>query len=90
MAIHRGPPGYTQLEWIATLGGMVKHGTQVQASCPACGAVTKVDLQRLIETLGADASLIDRRPPCKRRDCEGRVLFQARVGSNGFRPCKTD
>jgi hypothetical protein len=80
-----------QFEWMATLGGMVKHRTVVKASCRTCGAIKHANVNTLLAHLGADGSLLDRHPPCWVRTCPGEVVFLAspRDRSTPFRPCIT-
>lgn len=80
-----------QFEWMATIGGMVKHQTLVKASCRKCGETRQADLRKLLAHLGPEGSLIDRHPPCWVKKCRGEVLFLAspRGQSTPFRPCVT-
>jgi hypothetical protein len=74
-------------EWESTLGKMRKFGTIVQWSCSTCNRYGRVDLAPLIEALGEDESLWDRRPPCKQPGCTGRVIFMASPSEGTpFRP----
>ena len=77
-----------ELDWIATLGGMVHKGTQVRATCRKCKVCMEVDLVPLLVTLGPKASLINRHPPCRVIGCDGTVIFSASSGeATPFRSC---
>ncbi len=63
---------------LATIGGMIKHGTIVTAYCNMCGASKLANLRKLQEHLGDAGTLIDRHPQCWRKKCDGEVLFHAK------------
>lgn len=74
------------MEWIATLGGMIKYGTWGRASCRKCDA----DLNKLIKAIRPAGSLLDRHPPCWEPGCEGRVMFFASPRKGTWaKPCMT-
>jgi len=80
----------TRIEWIATIGGMIKHRAVVRALCDRCGADDLVNLKRLERALGSGGTLLNRHPPCKTPGCDGRILFHASPGpSTPSRPCVT-
>ena len=60
------------------VGQMRDQGWQVISKCQACGLQMVVSLPDLVALLGPDFSLWNRRPPCKRIGCTGRVAFLAK------------
>ena len=79
---------YTELDWIATLGGMVHRGTKVRATCRKCSVCMDVDLVPMLSKLGAKATLLNRHPPCRVVGCDGSVIFTASPGgATPFYPC---
>lgn len=79
-----------RVEWMATIGGMIAHGTAVTAFCDTCKAHDAVNLRRLEKALGSEATLLNRHPPCKTPGCSGRVLFHASPArGTPSRPCVT-
>ncbi len=79
--------------WAETVGAMKANRVEVYATCTGCGwRENPLPLDPIIEKLGADYTLFDRRPACREKGCVGRVLFMYRPGGNHgspFRPCKT-
>lgn len=63
--------------WAQTIGGIHDAGGVVQAWCDQCKASVLIDLPALIEKVGRDYSLVDRRCPCR--------ITQGCVGWNQFR-----
>lgn len=61
--------------WVETLGNMARKGWPVRAYCSTCKEGQDVDIPALIEKVGRDFCLIDRRPPCRTPGCTGRTLF---------------
>lgn len=76
-------------EWVDTLGNMAEQGWLVRALCSTCGACQDVDIPALIEKVGPDYCLIDRRPPCRTPDCTGRTLFMFK-GHGCMLPLQTE
>ena len=74
------------MEWDATLGGMLKHGSNVRRSCKVCNAWAPVDVQAMIARHGPAFSLWDFYEDCP--DCpDGLTLYHAQPGgSTPFRP----
>ena len=82
--------GYTQLDWCATLGGMVHHGTRVRATCQKCKVCLDVDPVPILAKLGPKATLLNRHPPCRVVGCDGSIIFSASPGeATPFMPCIT-
>lgn len=78
--------------WSETVGAMKASGTEVYATCSGCGWTLKpLPLDPIIEKLGADYSLFDKRSKC--RECpNGVVIYLYRPGGthgSPFRPCRT-
>lgn len=79
---------YVELEWCATLGGMVHRGTQVRATCRVCKVCLEVDVIALLVRLGPRASLVDYHPRCRVVGCTGHVIFDASPSQGTpFMPC---
>lgn len=57
---------------------MHAQGWSVISKCPACGLQMVVRLGDQAILCGEDFSLWNRRPPCKRIGCSGRVMFMAK------------
>ncbi len=81
--------GYTGQDWCSTVGGMLRHGARVRATCRKCGVCLKVDLAPLLVRLGPRGTLLGRHPPCKVVGCKGETLFSASPGATPFMPCVT-
>ena len=75
--------------WVETLGNMAEDGKLVRALCPRCGACVDVDIPALIDKVGRDFCLIDRRPSCRTPGCTGRTLFMYQ-GHGCFLPLQTE
>ncbi len=63
--------------WATTIGRMIDYGARVTVRCDRCGGFATIDLVALIEKVGREYSLVDRR--CRCRLCPGCV------GWNTFR-----
>ena len=89
MGGHRPNVGVSmELNWIATVGGMIRAGTSVRATCRKCQVCLDVDLAPLLMRLGDKGTLINRHPPCRVIGCGGTVIFSASPGEGTpFRPC---
>ena len=59
-----------------TVGRMRANGWTVLAYCPVCQLTMTVDLSLLETVRGPEFSLWNRRAPCRRLGCAGRVEFQ--------------
>ena len=82
--------GYAQLDWCATIGGMVHKGARVRAQCRKCKVCLEVDTLAILLRLGPKASLLNRHPPCRVVGCDGHVLFIASPAEGTpFMPCVT-
>lgn len=73
------------MAWQATVGGMLDHGTVVNACCSTCGLWRRVDVAKLAERRGRDFSLWDKRSTCPTiRDdgqrCAGHVFYHGNGG----------
>lgn len=75
------------MEWQAPISGMLKHGTQVRASCHRCSAWTPVDLREVVRVKGLEYSLWDKNAHCRTEGCDGIVSFHGKAGSV-FRPLR--
>lgn len=75
--------------WAATLGGALDAGCTFQVACDRCGRYAEIDVAALIEKVGRDYSLIDRRCRCRfSKRCRGWNRFYYRSGV--YRPLWTD
>lgn len=81
----------TRMEFDATLGGMLKHGTEVKQWCKVCNRTVPVDVAAWCRMLGEETSLWDYYRPCKYEDCpDGLTVVHARTGGGSpFRPLQT-
>jgi hypothetical protein len=61
-----------------TVARMRANGWTVLAYCPACTLTIAVDLALVERIRGADFSLWNRRAPCRRLGCPGKVEFQGK------------
>lgn len=61
-----------------TVGRMRANGWTVLAYCRACNLTMVVDLRAIERLRGTDFSLWNRRAPCRRLGCRGRVEFQGK------------
>lgn len=73
------------MAWQATVGGMIKHGTEVNACCSVCMLWRPVDLVALAVARGESFSLWDKRSTCPTvaRDgtpCTGQVFYHGNGG----------
>jgi hypothetical protein len=79
--------------WAATVGAMIESGCEVYATCSGCSYTVKpLPLAPILEKLGADYSLFDKRSRCRQPGCRGEVHYLYRPGGvhgSPFRPCKT-
>lgn len=75
--------------WVETLGSMAEKGWLVRAICSACRTCVDVDIPTLIEKVGPDFCLIDRRPACRTPACKGRTLFMFK-GHGCMLPLQTE
>jgi hypothetical protein len=66
------------LAHIETVGDMIRAKWDVVSKCPACGLEMQAQLEVIARISGPDTSLWNRRPPCRRRLCQGRVDFWAK------------
>jgi hypothetical protein len=57
---------------------MRDQGWHVISKCTTCSLQMAVALPDLIKLVGVEFSLWNRRPPCKRIGCTGRVMFMAK------------
>lgn len=74
--------------WVRTVGAMVEHGAEVRALCTKCHGGKDIDLAALLEKVGPDYSLINRRCRCRiQRGCDGWNRFYYLSGV--FRPLWT-
>ncbi len=79
---------YTDLDWIRTIGGMIRAGARVRATCRKCKVCLDVDLAPLLVRLGPEGTLLDRHPKCRVFNCDGTVIFTASVGEGTpMMPC---
>lgn len=65
-------------EWMGragTVGDLIKQGWPVVARCHRCGLEMDVRLDLLARRVGPDVSLWGRTARCRRRHCQGRMLF---------------
>jgi hypothetical protein len=69
-------------DWHAhrTLGQMKGAGWRLSTWCTRCGHGWPVDIDRLIELRGAEASPWDRYVICGHLSCCGRAVFKAATG----------
>lgn len=75
------------LDYVATLGGMKRHGTRVVVSCAKCRLWKPFDVDVAIAKLGEDYSLVDKRAHCREPGCDGIVRFHGSPGEGSpFRP----
>jgi hypothetical protein len=74
------------MQWDATLGGMLKHGTNVHRRCKVCEAWKPVDVPAMIARYGPAFSLWDFYEACP--DCpDGITSYHAQPGkSTPYRP----
>ena len=74
------------MEWDATLGGMLKHGSNVRRRCKVCDASKPVDVPAMIARYGPTFSLWDFYEDC--RDCpDGLTGYHVQPSrSTPFRP----
>lgn len=75
--------------WAQTVGAMAEHDCKVRVNCDLCAVFGDVDIPALLQRVGPDYSLIDRRCRCRLTpDCQGwnRFLYYHAV----FRPLWTD
>ena len=63
--------------WAMTIGLMIDFGARVTVWCDQCGGFAVVDLAALVEKVGRDYSLVDRRCRCR--------LQPGCIGWNKFR-----
>lgn len=80
--------------WAATVGAMKASGCEVYATCTGCSwSVSPLPLDPIIEKLGVDYSLFDKRSRCRQPGCErGQVIYLYRpAGVHGtpYRKCTT-
>jgi hypothetical protein len=64
-------------QWMSTLQRMKEWRTHVRVICSNCGDWSEVNIDPLIECLGWDGSLWDRRPPCENGGCDALMTFHA-------------
>jgi hypothetical protein len=62
---------------------MIREGWDVISRCPACGLMMRTDLQLIGRETGAGISLWNRRAPCRRLLCAGKVEFWAKPRGGG-------
>ena len=81
----------THMEADATLGGMLKHGTQAKMLCKVCGRSVPVDAAAWCAMLGPQTSLWDYYMPCRFEDCpDGLMAVHASSGAGSpFRPLQS-
>ena len=74
------------MEWDRTLGGMLKHGSNVRRRCKVCNAWKPVDLPAMIVRHGPTFSLWDFYEDCA--DCDdGLTIYHVQPSrSTPFRP----
>lgn len=78
------PP--SSMEWDATLGGMLKHGTRVRRVCKVCDKGRYVDIPQMIARYGTAFTLWDFYEDCT-TCADGLTLYHAQPGpSTPYRP----
>jgi len=76
------------MEWDATLGGMLKHGTLVYQTCLVCGVHRPIDVPAMISRLSTKWSLWDDFGDCPDA-CGGVTFYSATTGKGTpLRPLK--
>jgi hypothetical protein len=61
-----------------TVGQMQANRWEVTSRCEVCGLAMRVDLNVIVQVKGPRVSLWNRRAPCRRIGCEGKVRFWGR------------
>lgn len=77
----RNPDRISTRDWrpkVETVAAMQGHRWEVIARCFTCGLEVVVDLARVARERGPQTSLWDRQSACKRRGCNGRMVFMAK------------
>ncbi|RKR02693.1 hypothetical protein [Maricaulis maris] len=69
------------LEAYRTFDEIERRGLALRLTCRKCDIILSADLAVLIWSQGRAASPIDLHPRCKRWGCDGRMFFQAQVGT---------
>ena len=72
-----GNRGRRDIGWAPTLGKMLEQGVKAFACCSRCGRQQPIDIAALIEKVGPDFCLHNRRnKPCKLKPgCKGYTYF---------------
>ena len=65
---------------IHAVGQILDAEARLQWKCDDCGAAGFADPASIAAAKGADFSLIDQHPPCRRAACLGRVTFYVGLG----------
>lgn len=77
-----GDPKRPRTRMDATLGGMLKHGTEAKQWCKVCNRTVPIDVAAWCRMLGPQTSLWDYFMPCKYEDCpDGLTAVHARTGA---------
>jgi hypothetical protein len=63
-----------------TLGEMVDHGHTAYAYCSTCNTYRDIDLPALIEKVGREYSLWNRRSRCRTEGCAGWMHYKCGPG----------
>lgn len=66
---------------VQTIGAMKEAGVPVFAHCSRCQTSFKVNLDLLVSAYGPQTSLINKRGPCPRLNCDGKAHFLAQEGN---------
>lgn len=76
---------------IQCVGNMRDMKADVAAVCEKCRTKFRVDLEAIVQLRGRSFSLIDKRGPCRRYDCDGLAFFVWSPGTGiPFRALTTD
>lgn len=76
---------------VQCVGNMRDMKADVAAVCEKCRTKFKVDLEALVQLRGRSYSLIDKRGPCRRYECDGLAFFVWSPGRGvPFRALTTD
>jgi len=69
------------MEAYHSFGEIERRGLELRLTCRECNVILRADLGVLIWARGRKASPVNMHPRCKRWGCDGRMIFQAQVGS---------